>query len=95
MVNFSLVISTIACISSLIFGILTATSRFKKTNKEESVSLTTVIVKLENIGSDLKEIKTDISNTKNELNDLKERLVKTEESTKQAHKRLDELSNRK
>ena len=91
MVEISLIISVTACISSLIFGILTATSRFRKTNRDESSSLTTVIVKLENIGTDLKEIKADINSTKDEVAELKERLIKAEESTKQAHRRIDEI----
>ncbi len=91
MAQASLIISGIACLSSLIFGILTAVSRFRKTSRDESSSLTTVIVKLENIGCDIIEIKGDISYIKGEVNKLRERVVKVEESAKQAHKRIDEV----
>lgn len=47
----------------------------KKNNQQEASQLTTVIVKLENIGSDVKEIKTDLREVKSDLKNHAERLA--------------------
>ena len=48
-------------------------------------------LKLENIGIGVTEIKSEINNIKSETKDNRERLIKVEESAKQAHKRLDSI----
>ena len=53
--------------------------------------MTTVIVKLENIGTGITEIKSEMTNVKNDIKEDRERLIRVEDSAKQAHKRLDEL----
>ena len=85
----SLFISITAVVLSLIFNIITAVSRSRNKDSKETTSLTTVIVKLENIGNGITEIKTELTNLKNEVSENRERIVKVEESVKQAHKRLD------
>ncbi len=80
---------------SLAFGIYQGVSNLKRNketdDKNEASQLTTVIVKLENIGIGVTEIKSEINNIKSETKDNRERLIKVEESTKQAHKRLDAI----
>lgn len=51
----------------------------KKNNQQEASQLTTVIVKLENIGSDVKEIKTDLREVKADLKNHSERLTIVEQ----------------
>lgn len=51
----------------------------KKNNQQEASQLTTVIVKLENIGNDVKEIKTDLREVKADLKNHSERLAIVEQ----------------
>lgn len=62
----------------------------KTETKNDTVEMTTVIVKLENIDSGVKDIKSDFKSMKTDLESLRERVAKCEESSKSAHKRLDE-----
>lgn len=84
---------------SLAFGIYQGVSNLKRNkeadDKNEASQLTTVIVKLENIGIGVTEIKSEINNIKSETKDNRERLIKVEESAKQAHKRLDMIEKRR
>ena len=54
--------------------------------------MATVIVKLENIGNGVNEIKADMRNMREEVAATRERVVAVEASAKQAHKRIDELA---
>lgn len=85
-VEFSLVLATI----SLAFGILGTVAGIKRSekhdNKEDAAQLTTVIVKLENIGDDVKEIRGDMKSLKADVQNHAERLAKVEQ-------RVDTLSN--
>ena len=78
---------------SVTFGIYQGVSNLKRNERTEAKNdaseLTTVIVKLENIGEGIKEIKSELGNIKQDINDITVRLVKVEESSKSAHKRLD------
>ena len=60
-------------------------------DKKEAVDLTTVIVKLEFIGTGISEIKADMQSTKDEIRSLRDRLIKAEDSIKSAHRRINEL----
>lgn len=51
--------------------------------------MTTVIVKLEAIGTGVSEIKSDIRNIKSDVQELRDRVIIVEQSVKSAHKRLD------
>lgn len=70
---------------------------FKLDTKENAGELTTVIVKLENIQNDVKEmkvdIKSDIKDMRADLDDMRAKLIIVEQSTKSAHKRLDGITN--
>lgn len=80
---------------SLAFGIYSGIANMKRnqTNdvKKDASELTMVIVKLENIGVGIAEIKSELTNVKNDIKESRERIIKLEESTKQANKRLDFL----
>lgn len=84
---------------SLAFGIYSGMSNMKRNQKAETkqdtAELTTVIVKLENIGTGITEIKSEMSNLKNDVKETRERLIQVEASAKQANKRLDALENYK
>lgn len=84
---------------SLAFGIYQGVSNLRRNNrtddKNDATQLTTVIVKLENIGNGVAEIKNEMSNVKNDIKEDRERIIRVEESAKQAHKRLDNWDERK
>lgn len=81
-IEVALVISAI----SLAFGIYQGVSNLKRNNrqdaKSDSAQLTTVIVKLENIGNDISEIKADLRDVKSDVKDHSARLVKVEQQVK-------------
>lgn len=84
---------------SLAFAIYSGMSNMKRNQKtdtkQDTAELTTVIVKLENIGTGIAEIKSEMSNVKNDVKETRERLIQAEASAKQAHKRIDALENYK
>ena len=90
-VEVALVISGI----SLVFGIYQGVKNLNRSEKVDvkmdASKMTTVIVKLESIGVGIAEIKSEMSNVKNDIKEDRERIIKVEESAKQAHKRLDTM----
>ena len=90
-IEIALVISAV----SLAFGIYSGVSNLRiarrKETQSDATTLTTVIVKLENINNVCAEIKSDISSLKADIKDVSERLVIVEQSAKSAHKRIDEM----
>lgn len=56
--------------------------------KETAANTTAIMVKLEMMSSDIKEIKADNKDLRAEMNVFRERLVATESSLKSLHKRL-------
>ncbi|MBQ6263092.1 MAG: hypothetical protein IJK58_06215 [Clostridia bacterium] len=85
-IEVALVISAI----SLAFGIYSGVSNMKRNNKNDTktdtAQLTTVIVKLENIGNDISEIKNDLRDVKADVKDHGNRLVKLEQQVKVLNK---------
>ena len=81
-IEVALVISAL----SLAFGLYSGISNLKRNNKNdvktESAQLTTVIVKLENIGNDINEIKSDLRDVKDDIKDHSNRLVAVEQQIK-------------
>lgn len=73
---------------SLLLAIYTFLSR---NTKENTTELTTVIVKLENIGNGITDIKSEIASMKNDQKEDHDKLIKLESSLSTAWKRLDEL----
>lgn len=71
---------------SLAFGIYEGIASMKRNNrndtKADATQLTTVIVKLEKIGDDIKEIKSDMRDLKDDIQNHAERLVKIEQQLK-------------
>ena len=78
-------------IVSLIIASVALYRNVKGDTKQDAGQLTTVIVKLESISDDVREVKADIKEVKNDMDKMKERITLNEASTKQAHKRIDYL----
>jgi hypothetical protein len=88
-IEVALLLSGVSVAYAIYQGITNNKRNQKSDDKNEASQLTTVIVKLENIGIGVSEIKSELSNVKNDMKEDHERLVKVEESAKSAHKRLD------
>ena len=80
----SVELSILISVVSVSFAIYAGLSNLKRNqtqdDKNSASQMTTVIVKLENIGNGIAEIKSELSNAK-------------EDSAKQSHKRLDRLES--
>ena len=72
-------------------GIISMKRNQKTDDKKDATDLTTVIVKLEYIGTGISEIKADMQSQKDEIRQLRDRVIKLEDSTKSAHRRINEL----
>ncbi len=83
----------IATLFSLLFAALALWRNLKADTKGDGAQISEILVKMEIMGSDLKEIKSDfkaeVKAIKTDLETLKDRVLVAEQSTKSAHKRLD------
>ena len=84
MENLPIIISVL----SLLLAVYTFLS---KNNKENTTELTTVIVKLENIGAGITDIKAEIAGLKTDQKEDHDRLIKVEASVATMWKRVDEI----
>jgi len=91
-------ISTLLSVLSVAIAGIVLLLNWKKGNKaenqKEATEITTVIVKLENISNDTKEIKNELRNVRNEVGELRERVIVAEQAAKSLHRRVDALENR-
>ena len=71
--------------------LLAAYTFLNKNTKDSTTELTTVIVKLENIGAGITDIKSEIASMKNDQKEDHDRLIKLETSVTTAWKRIDEM----
>lgn len=88
-------IKDIATIISLLIAAAALFRNIKGDTKNDGAQISEILVKMELVQSDLKEIKADfkaeIRTLKSDLESIKERMVVVEQSTKSAHKRIDGL----
>lgn len=88
------IISCISIAVAVYFGTRTQQRADAEDIEKDSTATATVMVKLETISDDIKEIKADNKLTQNEMKDFRERLVLNEQSVKSLHKRLDSVEAR-
>ncbi len=93
-IEIALLISGVSLAFSIYQGITGMKRNKASDDKKDASELTTVIVKLENIGTGVTEIKSDMKNIRADIQDLRERVVVVEQSTKSAHHRLDALEGK-
>ena len=86
---------TLATIVSLLIAATALWRNLKGDTKNDGAQISEVLVKIELMSSDIKEIKADfkaeVKGLKTDLENVKERLTIVEQSTKSAHKRIDGL----
>lgn len=86
-INTGVLIALIGCI----VGLAGWLRNHDTDNEKETSNMTTVIVKLENIRGSISDLKLDLKRTAEDLKSIDRRLTVVEESTKQAHKRINEI----
>lgn len=87
------ILAIISPIAALIFGYYAFNNSRKQIEQKEATDKTTILIKLENIGDNVKDIKSEVKDIKSDISGLNERVAKVEASCASAHKRLDGLSN--
>jgi len=85
---------TIPIVISIITLIFSIYVYLTTNNKNNTTELTTVIVKLENIGNGIADIKAEINSMKNEQKEDHDRLIKLESSVTTLWKRMDEIKEK-
>lgn len=92
-IELSLLLSGVSVAFAIFFGICSKQRNEKKDTQEDAEQRATtdtmVMVKLENIADDLKDIKRESRENREEMQTLRERVVIVEQSLKSYHKRLD------
>lgn len=98
MIDVNLLIAVGGIAITLIFSILTQNRASKNSVKDEiekakaeAKKQARVESKLDEISSDTKDIKSDLRNVKSDISSINERLIIVEQSTKSAHKRIDNI----
>lgn len=90
--EFFKLIITIASVSCAIyFGMRTASRNKSQDDKHDADALARIDISLITVKDSLGEIKTDLKGVVTENKELRERVVAVEQSSKQAHKRIDRL----
>jgi len=87
---------TVACtVIGVSIGLGNLRRNSKLDDRHESSQFARVEVQLEYIAKNVNEILCDMNDIKNEIKEHRDRILRAEESTKQAHKRIDEIAGRK
>lgn len=81
------ILTVVISVLSFLLALYTLLSR---NNKENTTELTTVIVKLENIGNGISDIKSEIANMKNDQKEDHDRLIKVESSVSSLWKQFND-----
>lgn len=84
---------TLISVLSISLGIVGIIRGWRRDNKSDTVKdaseMTTVIIKLENIASDVTEIKSETRSVKDELKDVRDKVISTENSMQAVWKWID------
>lgn len=80
---------------TLIFNIYTGVSNMRRGNKQDAMNdgsqIASLNVKLDSISDGIREIKAEVTNIKKDVKEDHDLIIRIDESTKQAHKRIDEF----
>jgi peptidoglycan hydrolase CwlO-like protein len=89
-----MILTVISIAFAIFMGVVNMKRNKTVDDKKEATELTTVIVKLENISNDTKDIKSELRSVRTEVGELRERVIVTEQSSKSLHKRIDNFEER-
>ncbi|MGE6379778.1 hypothetical protein [Peribacillus muralis] len=85
------VIGLLCTITGLVIGFFTFSRNRDKDVKKEATESAILSAKLDNIGQSVDSIRIDFKASDQRWTALSERVIRNEESTKQAHKRIDQI----
>jgi len=94
-IEVALLISIISVSFGVYSGVVSQKRNDRQDSKKDATDMTTVIVKLENIGTGITEIKTEMNNVKSEQRYSRDRIIECEQSIKSAWKRIDIIEGTK
>lgn len=92
-IELTMLISVLSFLLAVYIGVANMKRNQRHDTKTESANLTTVIVKLESISTNIAELKTETKGVKDEIKDLRDRLIRTETSNTQLDKRLSSVES--
>lgn len=90
-IEIALLISIVSVSFSIFFGIKNSKKSDKQEIAERIARDTRVDMKLDEISTNVRDVKETVKNIQNDIKDHEGRIVKLESSYKAEHKRLDEL----
>ncbi|MER2057314.1 MAG: hypothetical protein ABTA16_00740 [Niallia sp.] len=85
------VIPLICTVLGFIIAAMTFGRNRDKDIRQEAASSAVIGTKLDSISAGVESIRIDMKANEKSINDLSQRMVRVEESSKQAHKRLDDI----
>lgn len=94
-IEVTILISALSVSIALFFGIKNNRRDQKREDKEEAGQSATIITKLEGIEKGVDDIKEEIKGVKADVKEDHDRIIRLEESSKQAHKRIDMIEKGK
>lgn len=87
-IEIALVISIMSVAFGIYQGVVTLRRNARQDNQSDTAQLTTVIVKLENIGDGVTEIKSDLKNIKDDIKEFREWKAKATQQLKALEKSI-------
>lgn len=93
-VEIAVLISIVSVAFSVFFGLKNNKRSDTKDIEERVRNDTRINLKLDNISQTTQEVRNEVTSMREEIKLHNDRLIKVEESAKQAHKRLDTIENR-
>ncbi|OLN21728.1 hypothetical protein BTO30_13405 [Domibacillus antri] len=88
-------VGLVCTVVGVLLGILTFGRNRDKDIRQDAADAATIRTKLDHISSGVDSIRVDFKATVQRVEDLTERVTRVEESAKQAHKRLDNMGERR
>ena len=89
-IEITILIAALSLAFSIFFGLSNQRRTTRASDQAEESRMTTLMIKMEHLSGEIAEIKADVRN----MGALGERVTVSEQSTKQAHKRIDEIAVR-
>lgn len=93
-IEVALIISVVSVAFSIFFGLKNNKRTDVKDIEERVKENTRINFKLDEIATSIREVKSEVSSLKEEMQAHNDRIIKVEESAKQAHHRLDTIEKR-
>lgn len=94
-IEISVLVGIVSVAFAVYFGLKSNRRNDVKDIEEKAARDTKINIKLDDISSDVKDIKQDLSTMSKRVDEIDKRVVIVEQSTKSAHKRLDGIIGQK